>query len=191
MGVKLAAASGGSIELVPTNTASNFTVTVPAVTAVMAIDGPAFGAYTSTDQTFSNATFTVTNYQTEEFDLGGCFNNTASTVTLNGLSAPAYSFTPNVAGYYMVTGASFFNQSITGEIIATLYKNGATNKSLSDATSVASSYNYQNQGSAMVYLNGTGDYVQIYTYQGGGSSFNHNILGASFSYFQAFLARSA
>jgi hypothetical protein len=35
MGVKLAAASGGSIELVPTNTASNFTVTVPAVTATM------------------------------------------------------------------------------------------------------------------------------------------------------------
>jgi hypothetical protein len=32
MGVKLAAASGGSVELVPTNTASNFTVTVPAVT---------------------------------------------------------------------------------------------------------------------------------------------------------------
>jgi hypothetical protein len=35
MGVKLAAASGGSVELVPANTASNFTVTVPAVTATM------------------------------------------------------------------------------------------------------------------------------------------------------------
>ena len=35
MGVKLAAASGGSIELVPTNTASNFTVTVPASTGTM------------------------------------------------------------------------------------------------------------------------------------------------------------
>jgi hypothetical protein len=35
MGVKLAAASGGSIELVPTNTASNFTLTVPAVTGTM------------------------------------------------------------------------------------------------------------------------------------------------------------
>ena len=37
MGVKLAAASGGSIELVPTNTASAFTVTVPAVTGTMAL----------------------------------------------------------------------------------------------------------------------------------------------------------
>jgi hypothetical protein len=39
MGVKLAAASGGSIELVPTNTASNFTLTVPAGTGTMAVQG--------------------------------------------------------------------------------------------------------------------------------------------------------
>lgn len=39
MGVKLAAASGGSIELVPTNTASNFTVTVPAGTGTIAVQG--------------------------------------------------------------------------------------------------------------------------------------------------------
>ena len=41
MGVKLAAASGGSIELVPTNTASNFTVTVPATTgtAIIGVNG--------------------------------------------------------------------------------------------------------------------------------------------------------
>jgi hypothetical protein len=39
MGVKLAAASGGSIELVPTNTASAFTVTVPAGTGTMAVQG--------------------------------------------------------------------------------------------------------------------------------------------------------
>ena len=38
MGVKLVASSGGSVELVPTNTASNFTVTVPAVTASMLTD---------------------------------------------------------------------------------------------------------------------------------------------------------
>lgn len=37
MGVKLAAASGGSIELVPTNTASTFTVTVPAVTGTLVL----------------------------------------------------------------------------------------------------------------------------------------------------------
>jgi hypothetical protein len=39
MGVKLAAASGGSIELVPTNTASTFTVTVPAATGTVVVQG--------------------------------------------------------------------------------------------------------------------------------------------------------
>ena len=41
MGVKLAAASGGSIELVPTNTASNFTVTVPDSTGTMVLTSTA------------------------------------------------------------------------------------------------------------------------------------------------------
>ena len=39
MGVKLVASSGGSVELVPTNTASNFTVTVPAGTGTVAVQG--------------------------------------------------------------------------------------------------------------------------------------------------------
>ena len=37
MGVKLVASSGGSVELVPTNTASNFTVTVPAKTGTVIV----------------------------------------------------------------------------------------------------------------------------------------------------------
>jgi hypothetical protein len=39
MGLKLAATSGGSIELVPTNTASNFTATMPAGTGTVAVNG--------------------------------------------------------------------------------------------------------------------------------------------------------
>jgi hypothetical protein len=37
MGVKLQATSGGSVELVPTNTASNYTLTVPAATGTAVI----------------------------------------------------------------------------------------------------------------------------------------------------------
>jgi hypothetical protein len=39
MGLKLAAASGGSVELVPTNTASNFTATMPAGTGTVSVIG--------------------------------------------------------------------------------------------------------------------------------------------------------
>lgn len=53
MGVKLAAASGGSIELVPTNTASAFTVTVPASTTTM--------VGTDATQTLTNKTLTTPN----------------------------------------------------------------------------------------------------------------------------------
>lgn len=53
MGVKLAAASGGNIELVPTNTASNFTVTVPAVTGTIALLTDGIG-YSQTWQTVTS-----------------------------------------------------------------------------------------------------------------------------------------
>jgi hypothetical protein len=53
MGVKLQAASGGSVELVPTNTASNFTVTVPAATTTV--------VSTDTTQTLTNKTLTTPN----------------------------------------------------------------------------------------------------------------------------------
>jgi hypothetical protein len=51
MGVKLVASSGGSVELVPTNTASNFTVTVPAATTTM--------VGTDATQTLTNKTSTT------------------------------------------------------------------------------------------------------------------------------------
>lgn len=48
MGIKLAAASGGSVELVPTNTASTFTVTVPAVTGTSVVSTAVSASTTST-----------------------------------------------------------------------------------------------------------------------------------------------
>jgi len=59
MGVKLVASSGGSVELVPTNTASNFTVTVPASTTTM--------VGTDTTQTLTNKTLTTPNIDSAQF----------------------------------------------------------------------------------------------------------------------------
>jgi hypothetical protein len=59
MGVKLAAASGGSVELVPTNTASNYTATFPASTGtVLTTTSPKTGNVLQVLQTVKTSYFT-------------------------------------------------------------------------------------------------------------------------------------
>jgi len=148
-------------------------------------NGPSFSAYQSTQQSsLTAAVSTLMQFQTEEWDTGGCFNNTGSTVTLNGVSAPQYSFAPNVAGYYQISGSAAVASSNTWMFVA-VYKNGSlykrsTNTNPASISSIA--------GSALVYLNGTSDYVQLYCQQGGNQQLVNTI---DVTYFQAAMVRSA
>lgn len=148
-------------------------------------NGPTFSAYQSTQQSsLTGGVPTLVQFQTEEFDTNGCFNNTGSTVTLNGVSAPQYSFTPNVAGYYQVSGRCEVASSVTF-ILLYVYKNGSslkrfTNTNTSSVTAV--------NGSALVYCNGTSDYIQLYCLQGGNQQLTNS---ADTTYFQAAMVRSA
>jgi hypothetical protein len=96
MGVKLAAASGGSVELVPTNTASNYTVTFPASTGTV---------LTSVAQSIPRAALPVgsviqvANYQTGTLATGtGAipFDNTIPQIT-EGTEFMSLAFTPTSA----------------------------------------------------------------------------------------------
>ena len=148
-------------------------------------NGPTFSAYQSTQQsTLSAGVPTLVQFQTEEFDTNGCFNNTANTVTLNSVSAPQYSFAPNVAGYYQVSGRCEVASSVTF-ILLYVYKNGSslkrfTNTNTSSVTAV--------NGSALVYCNGTSDYIQLYCIQGGNQQLTNSV---DTTYFQATMVRSA
>jgi hypothetical protein len=170
MGVKLAAASGGSIELVPTDTASTFTATIPARTGNMMVDGPAFSAYQSSVQALAANTYTKIQFQTESYDTANAYDN-----------ATNYRFTPLVAGYYQVN-ASLAAGSIVTNVSVNIYKNGSV--AFYGSNPVCGS----NTTSALVYLNGSTDYIEIYgTFVAAQNTYNN----ANFTYFQAFLARGA
>ena len=120
-------------------------------------NGPAFSAYLSTNQTVTNGVQTKIQLNTELFDTASCFNNTGSTV--GGI--PAYAFLPNVAGYYQfnVIGGATATSGLTFNYIS-LYKNGsAVNLVVYPPYGGTSSYGNL---TALVYLNGTTDYVDLY-----------------------------
>ncbi len=118
---------------------------------------PNFSVYASTSYTTATVTVVPVFFQTKEYDVSNCFNNTNATVTLNGLSVPPYAFCPNVAGYYQINGG--LSTNLAGITTATyLYKNGSLYKQgavINDLAPVCTTV------SSIVYLNGIGDYVQL------------------------------
>jgi hypothetical protein len=142
-------------------------VTVPSVTGTAMVSGnmPAFSAYLGgSNQSISSGTQTVAILDAEDYDTAGCFNNTGSTVTLNGLSVPAYSFCPNVAGYYQISTTIRFYSSTNANItsaVANINRNGSILYRFFEITTGTWSSGWSASGSSLVYLNGTGDYLQL------------------------------
>ena len=150
-------ASGtGSMTLSAPVTNSNQTATLPDATGTVMVSGnmPAFSVYKSASQTITTATWTKVTLDTELFDTN---NNFASS-----------RFTPTVAGYYQINAAvACSNTSAYDVAVATgIYKNGTlvnratvnfggTGYSLNNATVPCS---------AVIYLNGSTDYIELYGY---------------------------
>jgi len=160
------------------------TITQPDLATGVAGAGPAFSAYPSGTFTVSASTFTVAPCNSEEFDTASVFNNTGSTV--GGI--PAYSFQPTVAGYYQINGCWSLGSATTyTRSLSFVYKNGSLFKQgLDNNGTVATGSNV----SALVYLNGTTDYVGFYIYQNGTGTITINA-GPGSTYFQASLVRAA
>jgi len=115
--ILLSGDTSGAVTLTVPAVAGTRTATLPAATGTVMVSGnmPAFAAYADAGASLASATQTLVPYNNKTgnsapaFDTAGCYNNTNATVTLNGISTPAYSFAPNVAGYYQVSAnfASF------------------------------------------------------------------------------------
>jgi hypothetical protein len=171
--------TSGSVTLSSPAVSGTTTLTLPTTSGTVittgstfAGTGPAFSAYQSTLQALTAATSTKILFQTEEFDTN---NNFASS-----------RFTPTVAGYYQVSGCVYFG-SATGSCQILFYKNGSSFKSGNFFASSAGVGGVVNS-SALIYCNGSTDYIELYGYQSIGG--NTTAL-QDYTYFQASMVRSA
>lgn len=201
MPLKLNSSGGGSVTLDTPSTASAYTLTVPAITGTAVVtgstgtvstamitdgsvtqaklatgvagNGPAFSAYQSGSQGVASNTWTKVILQTEEFDTANCFDNSSN-----------YRFTPNVAGYYQLSGG-FGCATTSTTVYLQFYKNGSGYKLTASSGSASLAGGF---GSILVYLNGSTDYVELYCYLVTGQSLVANL---QTTYFQGALVRAA
>lgn len=135
-------------------------------------NGPSFSAYyTGSGQSLTGATTTKIQINTEEWDTASCFDNTTN-----------YRFTPNIAGYYLVTGQVQLNTAAYTNSVD-IFKNGSPWKrgtlgTLQDPFT-----------SCLVYLNGSTDYIEMYVYVATGTTTQSTQTYQT--YFQAALMRAA
>lgn len=131
--------------------------------------GPAFSAYMSSNQIISLSTSTKAQINTEIFDTDSCYDN-----------ATNYRFTPTVAGYYQVTLKMRASVTSPTNMYTYLYKNGSIyDTTYRDQSTVVG--DHHKTSSALVYCNGTTDYLEMYiNLQGSGTA---TIVGNANNYF--------
>lgn len=115
-------------------------------------NAPAFSAYASAQQNVTSATWTKVTLDVEDFDTNSCFASSR--------------FTPTVAGYYQINFCVYGWATAGATVLAKLYKNG-TEYQVGSFGALNSSTNGASVGAALVYFNGTTDYVEMYGYIGG------------------------
>jgi hypothetical protein len=116
-------------------------------------NGPAFRAYRTGTQSISSTTFTKVALNDENFDTDNAFD-----------AATNNRFQPALAGYYQINGAVNIAPSVAPtRFLAFIYKNGATYAQGQDFNSIPGSGGTSTI-STTVYLNGTTDYVELWTF---------------------------
>ena len=161
----------GSITGISAGGLPDGTVTQPDLATGVAGTGPAFMAIPSGTQSASAGTFTKLNFGTELYDTN---NNFASG-----------RFTPTVAGFYQINAATYISTGSQVECVMALYKNGSLAAYMQN---VVVPLGRQCAGSVLIYMNGTTDYVEAYTYTSTTVTVPND---GNLVYFQGFLARAA
>jgi hypothetical protein len=140
---------------------------------------PTFSAYKTSTQTFSSSTWTKVTFDTEEYDTNSNYDTSTSR------------FTPTVAGYYQVNAQLDIyagGSSITNTLIS-VYKNGTGHKRGYGAS--ATSAETYAPAAALIYMNGTTDYIEVYVNATTGGTPGIYAGAPATSYFQAILVKAA
>jgi hypothetical protein len=150
------------------------------VTGNVVTDAPAFRAHLSADQSITNNTWTKVQFNTENFDTNSNYDNSTN-----------YRFTPTVAGYYQINFRVRFNGTSLVTQLGGLYKNGALT-SYANTGRFATSSDVGVNGSDLLYMNGTTDYLEVYCFltASSGHVIQSDPLGGFNTFFSAFLARA-
>jgi len=120
---------------------------------------PYVSVYRNGDQTLTDATHTKIQFNVENVDSGGAFDNSSN-----------YRYTPQTSGYYFVSlnvGTGVTSDNSTDKIIASIYKNGSAVSgavATRDWDTVGLNYNDQVNTSGIVQLNGSSDYIEGFVY---------------------------
>jgi hypothetical protein len=154
-------------------------ITQAKIASGVAGTGPAFSAYAgSGNVSISTNTWTKVALNSEEFDTNNDFDSTTN-----------YRFTPTIAGYYQINGLiGTENSGATTRTLAMIRKNGGEFKFGDDLS--GNTHTGSNVGvNALIYMNGSTDYLELWIYMTGTSTHYNGTLQRT--YFQGYLVRAA
>ena len=114
---------------------------------------PAFEAYLSTNQTFSDASYAKVNFNTEIYDTDSDYDNSSN-----------YRFTPTTAGKYLVYSTIVMYSSALAYAALNFYKNGSLYKECDLEIDSGTEQRVVISSSTVMDFNGSSDYVEIYGY---------------------------
>jgi len=169
--------TSGAITLAAPSVAGTNTITLPANTGTVMVNGPAFSAYLSANQSVVSGTATKVQCNTEEFDTASAYDN-----------ATNYRFTPLVAGYYQINARIDCGTSSITNAIISIYKNGVESKRGNQVTATSGEIGIV--VSSIIYLNGSTDYIELYGTVTGTTPLFYGVSTLA-TYFQASMIRSA
>jgi hypothetical protein len=178
----------GVFTIAAPNGNTNRTLTLPDATGTLLstatpgvpVNGPTFFATLSANQSISNNVQTKLTFNTETFDTNNCFDTSTNR------------FTPTVAGYYQVNLIAQVAGTAGRNYVfeASLFKNGLRTIRNATALTLGTGQDFAGCVHAIMYMNGSGDYLEAYFYEYDYSA-QGGVSASTFSTFSAALVRAA